>query len=130
MKYAVIITAALSLVYASPVYAESNPATKLVRGVINIVTAPVEIPKQARAYWIEGTYKTDHFLIWTGVGSVWGMVQTVKRAGSGFWDIISFPFATPADYDPLLKPDFVFEEWPSDPDVYFFHTVPKERNWR
>ena len=51
---------------------------------------------------------------------VWGIVQGIKRAGSGLWDIVSFPFDKPNDYEPLLKPDYVFDEWPSDPNVFIF----------
>lgn len=110
----------LGLLSVPEVVAEDSPSNKLVRGVINIVSAPFEIPKQARAYWIEGAYKTDHILIWTASGAVWGMVQGVKRSGSGVWDVISFPFDLPAGYQPLIKPDYVFEEWPSDPEVFIF----------
>ncbi len=130
MKKLLTMAAALGLLFPAHVYAEGNPGRKLLRGVVNIITAPVEIPRQARAYWIEGAYKTDHFLIWAGTGAVYGMVQTVKRAGSGVWDIASFPFEAPGGYEPLLKPDYVFEDWPSDPDVFAFHTIPKERNWK
>ena len=115
MKKSFIFIIILTLFCASQAFAESNPGKKLYRGVVNVVTAPVEIPKQARAYWIEGAQKTDHILVWIGSGTVWGMVQTVKRAGSGIWDIVSFPFEKPDQYEPLLKPDFVFDEWPRNP---------------
>lgn len=110
----------ICLFCASVAHAENNPGKKLVRGVTNIVTAPFEIPKHARAYWIEGAYKTDHILVWVGCGAVWGMVQGIKRTGSGIWDIISFPFDKPEEYQPLLKPEYVFQDWPSDPDVFIF----------
>ncbi len=116
MKKIFIFTVILTLYLIPFVYAEQNPGKKFYRGVVNVVTAPVEIPKQARAYWIEGAQKTDHILVWIGSGAVWGMVQTVKRVGSGFWDIVSFPFEKPDKYEPLLKPDFVFDEWPKNPE--------------
>ncbi len=119
MKNLIILTIIFSLTGVSKVFAESA-GNKLTRGVVNVVTASVEIPKQTRAYWIEGAHITDHFLVWAASGAVWGMVQTVKRTASGLWDIVSFPFAKPQDYAPLLKPDYVFEDWPSDPDVFIF----------
>ncbi len=105
-----------SLILCSSVsYAENMPVKKLSRGLVNIVTAPIEIPKQARAYWIKGAQKTPHILAWIGCGVVWGGVQVIKRTGSGIWDVISFPFSKPANYEPLLKPNFVFQEWPRNP---------------
>lgn len=99
----------------SPVRAENNPGGKLYRGVLNVVTAPVEIPRQVRAYWIEGAQKTDHIVVWILSGAVWGVVQGVKRMGAGLWDTVTFPLAVPEDYEPLVKPDTVFEAWPRHP---------------
>ncbi len=97
-------------------HADQAPAHKFLRGVFNVATAPIEVPKQARAYWIKGAQKTPHIIAWIGCGVAWGFVQTVKRLGSGVWDVVSFPFAKPADYEPLLKPDYVFQEWPINPN--------------
>ena len=115
MKKTLWIFLLIILFSPSMAQAESNPGKKLLRGFSNIVTAPVEIPKQARAYWIEGAQKTPHILVWIGSGAVWGMVQGVKRAGSGVWDIVSFPFEKPDGYESLLKPGCVFDEWPRNP---------------
>ena len=120
MKRILYLCMFICLCCASIAHAENNPGKKLLRGVTNIITAPIEIPKQARAYWIEGAYKTDHILVWAGSGAVWGVVQTIKRTGSGIWDIVSFPFNTPDDYTSLIQPPCVFEDWPSDPEVFIF----------
>ena len=116
MKKKVCLWMAVILLSAPLVQAENTPSRKIYRGIINIVTAPVEIPKQARAYWIKGAQKTDHILVWIGSGIAWGTVQGLKRMGSGFWDVVSFPFEKPDNYEPLMKPDFVFEEWPRNPE--------------
>lgn len=108
----------LMLLLLNPAFVQAQEigsGHKLYRGVVNIITSPVEIPKQARAYWIEGAQKTDHILVWIGTGAVWGLVQGVKRASSGLWDMLSFPFEKPVKYNSLLKPDFVFDEWPRNP---------------
>lgn len=120
MKKVIMCTVILSLIYVPFVYAEKDSIDKLQRGVVNVLTAPIEIPRQTRAYWIEGAQLTDHILVWVFSGAVYGVVQTVKRAGSGVWDIISFPFDRPQGYEPLLKPDYVFENWPRDPDIFIF----------
>lgn len=100
--------------------AESSALKKLGRGVVNVLTSPLEIPKQARAYWIQGAYKTDHVIVWIVSGAVKGVVEDIKRFGSGAWDMVSFPIDCPTDYEPLLKPDYVFQDWPRDPDVFIF----------
>jgi hypothetical protein len=38
--------------------------------------------------------------------------MTAARVGSGAWDVVTFPIKTPANYEPLLKPDYVFDQWP------------------
>jgi len=100
---------------ATQAQAGSKSVEKLGRGVTNIITAPIEIPKQVRAYWIEGAQKTDHILVWIASGIVWGKVQGVKRFSSGVWDTLTFAIEKPDEYEPLMKPDFVFEEWPRNP---------------
>lgn len=73
IKQSALIALILVLVIPSNAYAD-NPGHRIVRGVVNIVTAPIEMPKQARAYWIEGAKKTPHILVWIGSGAVWGVV--------------------------------------------------------
>ena len=115
MKKIFCLCLMIALLCTTSAYAENNPAKKLYRGAVNIVTAPIEVPKQARAYWIEGAQKTPHILVWIGSGVAWGFVQGFKRMGSGFWDVVSFPFEKPTEYEPLFKPEYVFDEWPRNP---------------
>lgn len=109
--WGVVFFVALGLV--PPSFAEDNPAQKLTRGVVNVLSAPLEVPKQARAYWIEGSKVTDHISFWIFSGLVKGVVETVKRAGSGIWDIVTFPWSNPGGNQPLMKPDYVLQEWPT-----------------
>lgn len=117
MKYKILLIIALFILSSKVVFAENNAVKKLSRGFVNVVSAPIEVPKQIRNYWIEGARKTDHILVWLGSGAGWGLVQTVKRMGSGLWDMISFPFNKPQNFEPLLKPDYVLENWPRNPDT-------------
>lgn len=96
------------LLITSTAVEAKNPAQKFARGAINIVTSPLEIPKQTRVYWKKGAEKTPHILVWVMSGIVKGVVETTKRFASGTWDVISFPVSIPADYEALLKPDYVF----------------------
>ena len=104
---------AVNLTIVAGVCAESLPLKKFSRGAVNVLTSPIEIPKQIRAYWIEGSRHTPHIIVWIFSGAVKGSADAVKRLGSGIWDVVSCPWAVPKDYEPLVKPDFVFENWPS-----------------
>jgi len=115
MKRLGLLFIVLIVMSSSLARAEQGPAQKFYRGIVNIVTAPIEVPKQARAYWIKGAQITPHILVWIFSGAVWGVVEGVKRMGSGVWDIVSFPVNKPEGYEPLFKPDFVFNDWPRNP---------------
>ncbi|MCB9772326.1 MAG: exosortase system-associated protein, TIGR04073 family [Candidatus Omnitrophica bacterium] len=93
-------------------FAESNKIQKLRRGVTNVFTAPLEIPKEIRAHWIAGSEKTPHILVWIFCGAVKGTVMTAARVGSGAWDIVTFPTGILENHEPLIEPDFVFDDWP------------------
>ena len=99
------------LLSAMPAQAEQTPAKKLLRGAVNLATAPLEIPKQTRLYWKKGAEKTDHILVWIFSGFVKGSANTVGRIGSGAWDVITFPFDTPGKNKPLFEPDYVFDDF-------------------
>ena len=115
MKNIIVIFVIMSFLSLSSAFAEQGPVHKLYRGVVNVITAPIEVPKQARAYWIKGAQLTPHIIAWIGCGVVWGVVEGIKRAGSGVWDIVSFPFEKPEGFEPLFKPNFVFDQWPRNP---------------
>jgi len=85
---------------------------KLQRGIVNVVTAPVEVPKQIRAYWIAGSEKTFHISPWAFCGFVKGVWMTPLRMGSGLWDIITCPLDLPRNGGSLVQPEYVFDEWP------------------
>ena len=95
--------------------AQQEPAAKLLRGIFNVVTSPIEVPKQARAYWIKGAQRTPHIIAWIVSGAVWGVVQGVKRASFGVWDVLSSPFAQPSNMTPNFLPEYVLQEWPVNP---------------
>ena len=115
MKMMLGLMMVLVVFSSSLCHADTAPAGKFWRGAVNIVTAPLEVPKEARAYWIKGAQLTPHILVWIFCGSVWGLVQGIKRVGSGVWDIVSFPIDKPVGFEPLFKPDYVFQEWPRNP---------------
>lgn len=101
-----------AIIFASPAVHAQTPLRKLERGIVNVGTAPVEIPKEIRAHWIKGSQMTDHISAWLFAGLVKGIIMTPVRLVSGAWDILTFPIEVPQDYAPLLKPDLVFDDWP------------------
>ena len=111
-KVILILSLSILLIEAPWASAQKHAGQKLQRGIINVVTAPLEVPKQARVYWKEGAKKTDHILVWIFSGAAKGMADMTHRIVSGVWDIITFPFNIPKGYEPLKKPDYVLEDWP------------------
>ena len=107
---------ALSMVLLMPSANAQQPvAIKFFRGVVNVISAPIEVPKQARAYWIKGAVKTPHIIAWIASGAVWGGVQGIKRFSYGIWDILNAPFARQDNIGPLFRPEYVYQEWPINP---------------
>ena len=93
-------------------FAANGAIKKLQRGIVNVVTAPVEVPKQIRAYWIAGSEKTLHISPWLFCGFMKGAWMTPLRMGSGLWDVVTFLINLPGNGSSLLKPEYVFDEWP------------------
>ena len=86
----------------SPAYAQ-DPFTKLGRGVANLLTGWVEIPKNVYTTSTE----QNAFVGITG-GLFKGIGAGVIRTGAGAVEIITFPFPTAPDYGPILQPEYVF----------------------
>lgn len=78
-----------------------SPATKLTRGITNVITGPLELPK----YLITGAFNCNvQPLDGLGVGLVRGTSRAIERVGIGFWEVATFPFP---DFEPLLCPEFI-----------------------
>lgn len=75
---------------------------KLGRGISNVLLGWVEVPKNIAKEW----RKTEPFT-GTIVGTVKGIGWGVARTLAGFYEIISFPFPVPRDYEPIMYPEFV-----------------------
>lgn len=86
---------------------------KFKRGTINIVTSPLEIPKQAKASLKEEqeSEKTKHKPIRIFSGLVKGIANTALRAGSGVVDVLTFSTDLPDQFEPMFKPDYVSEKF-------------------
>lgn len=88
-------------------------AFKLVRGVTNVVTSPVEIPKQ--------TVMTlrRHGAVGIIVGPVKGLGMMLYRGVMGITETVLFPVPQPGYYEPMVDPEFVWQEWdlPKKPTI-------------
>jgi putative exosortase-associated protein (TIGR04073 family) len=79
---------------------------KLGRGIVNIVTGWVELPKNI----YDTSVDTNNPLMGITYGTLKGLGMTVVRTGAGAYDTVTFLFPMPQDYSPLLQPEFVFNE--------------------
>jgi putative exosortase-associated protein (TIGR04073 family) len=75
---------------------------KLGRGVVNVFTGWLEIPKTIAKEW----RKTDPFT-GTVVGLFKGLGWAVARTLVGFYEVLSFPFPVPRGYEPVMQPEYI-----------------------
>jgi putative exosortase-associated protein (TIGR04073 family) len=79
--------------------------TKLARGVANLFTGWVEIPKRIH----ETTLRSGALK-----GFTWGLARGVGlgfiRTAAGVYEAVTFPFPAPPEYRPLIQPEYVFME--------------------
>ncbi|MFH1360492.1 MAG: exosortase system-associated protein, TIGR04073 family [Candidatus Omnitrophota bacterium] len=92
-----------------PAFAK-DPGEKLARGVANVISCPLEIPKQIDVEWKAAKDSNQNVGAGIAAGLIKGMAFTVARLGSGIWDIFSFPFQVPENFEPVMKPDYVLEK--------------------
>ncbi|MFH1381165.1 MAG: exosortase system-associated protein, TIGR04073 family [Candidatus Omnitrophota bacterium] len=106
MKKGIIIFVAMFVIFSltTTCFAQ-DPGKKLVRGVANIVTGWVEIPKN-----IYDTSVEDNLFSGLTLGLAKGIGMAIVRTGAGVYETVTFPFPIPEEYAPVLEPEFVFNE--------------------
>lgn len=75
---------------------------KLIRGIVNTATGWIEIPKNIYDSTIENNLGTG---LTTGITS--GIGMAIVRTSCGVYEVVTFPFACPEGYQPILKPVYV-----------------------
>ena len=109
-----LIVACLTFAPVQAAHAESSmdagkAFTKLGRGAVNLFTGWVEIPKRIQ----ETTLVSG---AWSGF--TWGLLRGLGygfiRTAAGGYEVITFPFPAPPDYEPVIQPEFVFTNESSD----------------
>ena len=81
---------------------------KLGRGLANIATCPLEIPRMTRI--VSGK---DGWIAGSTVGAAQGLGRGVLRGLVGVFEVVTFFAEIPPNYEPLMKPEFVWAntEW-------------------
>ena len=95
---------------AGPGYCD-GPIKKLGRGVWNGITWPLELPNR-----ITEANRRSGAMHAATYGVLEGVCLMIGRACAGFWEIVTFPFPIPEEYQPILK----------DPE-YFLLGKPKQQ---
>lgn len=75
---------------------------KLGRGVVNVFTCWVEIPRNVAVEW----ERTDP-VSGLGVGLVKGFGWGFARFATGVFETFTFPLPVPADYRVMMEPEFI-----------------------
>ncbi len=108
MRKLIIVLVAVVIIsnlIIAPCFAQ-DPMRKLGRGLANTVTGVVEIPK--KVYLIS---KKDNIVLGLTWGLIKGAAVGLLRTAAGVYETITFPIPAPANYESMVHPEFVFEEW-------------------
>lgn len=81
-----------------------NMGDKFVRGLANILTSPLEIPRNVQNL----TEESGVLVGWTG-GICQGIGMMALRIIVGAYETVTFPVPLPADYVPVIQPEFVWD---------------------
>lgn len=112
-KLTVIFSLVLTLI-AHNALAQESPqpeaiaekmAFKLVRGVANVTTSVVEIPKQSYLM------VRDRGGVGYVVGPIKGMAMAFYRLFAGVAETVLFAVPQPGYYDSMIAPEYVWQGW-------------------
>jgi putative exosortase-associated protein (TIGR04073 family) len=82
-----------------------SPGGKLARGGLNLVTGWMEIPVR-----IHETSQNSGVTMSFTWGLLRGIGHAFVRTAAGAYEIITFPFPAPPDYQPVIQPEYIFSE--------------------
>ncbi len=92
----------------SPDY-PSQAGRKLGRGIANTALGWAELPAG-----IEDIGKKHGVGAAATLGVIHGVGRTVQRTAVGIFEILTFPFGLPQDFEPLIEPEFPLQQSNSD----------------
>lgn len=96
------VIVALCFSFIAPVFA-NEPKDKLFRGTANVLSAALEVPQNIDIEWKQSKNAVVGIFAGLFKGLFWGLARGV----SGLWDIVTFPFPKPADYNSIIQPEYV-----------------------
>ena len=128
--YTAVLSLLLLVCVAAPCFALEEPkpeqnignmATKFTRGVTNVATCFVEIPKQSILS------VRDQGPVGLVVGPIKGVGMTVYRAIVGTFETVFFMVPQPGYYDPMVDPDYVWNGWEKQPQSNYVKAKETEK---
>ena len=96
--------------FAEDSYLTGRTMQKLKRGTINVVSAPLEVPKELKQHWDDSGTNPIKKTVYLFGGLIKGLTYAVGRVGSGVWDIVTLNLDIPGNNEPLMKPDYVWSD--------------------
>ena len=97
------ILAAILFMGKSRLSYAGDPIEKFGRGVTNIATGWVEIPKEIARY-VNKTSDIAGFV----VAPLKGTAKAIARTAVGVYDLLTFLIPLPRRYEPVIEPEYVF----------------------
>ncbi len=94
---------------AAEIENEGTPQRKLQRGFLNIALSPLEISNE-----LAKEKKNDTFPPSWITGTARGAAFMMGRALVGVYELVTFPLPCPANYKPVLSPEFAWQHLPAD----------------
>jgi putative exosortase-associated protein (TIGR04073 family) len=104
VKYLAVLVLVLMVINITSVCYSQDMTRKLGRGVGNILTGWIEIPKN-----VYDTSLESNVFAGLTLGAVKGIGKTVMRTAIGAYETVTFPFPLPEDYKPIVEPEFVIQ---------------------
>lgn len=101
-----LISPAFGIAADSGLEPPATPLRKLQRGFLNMALSPMEI-----AYALSEEKRVDSFIpTWmTNAGK--GTIFAAGRALTGVYEMVTFPLPFPADYEPVVYPEYAWEHF-------------------
>ena len=87
---------------------EGTPQRKLQRGFLNVALSPIEISNELSKEVRNDTLPPSWI---AGLGR--GSIYAVGRALVGVYEMLTFAIPCPANYKPVLSPEFAWQHLPS-----------------
>ena len=104
VKITILIICA-TVLFSHFAYAD-NPIEKLGRGIANLLTGWIEIPKEMIAL-----KESEGDISGLLVGPFSGLWKALVRTSAGAYEIVTFPFPFPVDYEPVVEPEYVLSNY-------------------